>query len=101
MFGLENRDLVEINLILSKYPEIENVLIYGSRAKGNYKIGSDVDIAIKGRQINNTVVNEIEMNLNEETFIPYFFDVVHYESLTNDELIKHIDKFGKELPIIQ
>jgi predicted nucleotidyltransferase len=94
MFGLQDRDFAEMQRIFDKYPEIEEIIIFGSRAMGNYKKGSDVDLAVKGKNLSGAVIREIEFELNEETQIPYFFDVLQYEALTNEKLRKHIDEFG-------
>jgi predicted nucleotidyltransferase len=50
-FGLTHSDLHAIKQVLAKYPQIEQAIIFGSRAKGNYKPGSDVDIALKGAHL--------------------------------------------------
>ena len=56
MYGLLERDLKYILEAVRKYPEIEKVIIFGSRAMGNYKPGSDIDIALKGQNVNRTTV---------------------------------------------
>ncbi|MDE3055098.1 MAG: nucleotidyltransferase domain-containing protein [Verrucomicrobiota bacterium] len=94
MFGLLDSDLQIIKDTLSHYPEVEIAVIYGSRAMGNYKPGSDVDIALKGA-ITFDTVTKISWTLNEELPLPYRFDVVAYGALTNDALISHIDYHGK------
>jgi predicted nucleotidyltransferase len=96
-FGLKVEDIKQISDIISSVPEVHQAIIFGSRAMGNYKIGSDVDIAIKGEKITHEIVTEIKYRLNEETTMPYFFDVVDYDKLQNEELITHIDQFGKVL----
>jgi len=97
MFGLSDNDLTEIRLTLQKFPEVEEALIYGSRAKGNNCRGSDVDLALKGKNLDYSIINEIRYILNEETRMPYFFDVLDYNSLTNRELANHINRVGKPL----
>lgn len=77
MFGLLDRDLAWIKRALANYPEIEGALVFGSRAMGNYKKGSDVDLAIKGKRVSRGTVNRLSDDLNEEYPLPYFFDVVH------------------------
>ncbi len=57
--GLWQRDIEEIVQANRRFPEIEEVLLFGSRAKGNYKLGSDVDIAIKGRKIKHSCVADL------------------------------------------
>ena len=74
--------------------EISEVLLFGSRAKGNYKIGSDVDLAIKGDRVTPTTVLELSDCLNEEKPLPYFFDVIQYETIDELRLVEHIDRVG-------
>ncbi len=95
MYGLLERDLQWIEKAIAKYPEIEEAVIFGSRAMGNYKRGSDVDLAVKGARIDRRIINRLSDDLNEEYPLPYFFDVVHYESISNEELKRHIDTVGK------
>lgn len=95
MSGLLERDLKYILKAASHYSEIEEIIIFGSRAMGNYKKGSDVDIALKGQNVNRTTVSRLSDDLNEEYPLPYFFDLVNYHEISNEELIKHIDNVGK------
>ncbi len=81
---------------LAKRPEIEHASIFGSRAMGNFKHGSDVDLVIYGPSITESIRSRLSAELNEELPLPYYFDVVHYESIRNTELKKHIDSEGKE-----
>ncbi|HBG00524.1 MAG TPA: DNA polymerase III subunit beta [Firmicutes bacterium] len=101
MYGLLDRDLYWIRKAVSNYPEITELLVFGSRAMGNYKKGSDVDLAIKGYQIDRRTVNRLSDDLNEEYPLPYFFDVVHYESISNEELKRHIDTMAKVVQLTE
>jgi predicted nucleotidyltransferase len=92
--GLTETDLQEIISILKSFPEIQQALIFGSRAKGNYKNGSDVDLALKGPELTFSTVARIRYLLNEETRMPYTFDVVQFETITSLELIGHINRVG-------
>ena len=96
-FGLTKKDIKYIREIFFTFPEVWQAIIFGSRAMGNYKNGSDVDIALKGENISHETITKIKYILNEELALPYFFDVVHYETLKNENLIKHVDNFGKIL----
>ncbi len=96
-FGLLDSDIETILGAVSQFPEIRQVVIFGSRAKGNYLKGSDIDLAIKGEKISHTIVNRLSVLLNEELPLPYFFDVVHYEVISNNDLKEHIDRVGKSL----
>ncbi len=94
-FGLQMQDLHEIIAVLKTFTAVEEAVIFGSRAKGNYKKGSDVDIAVKGKDLTHAVVATLSYRLNEESFLPYFFDVLQYEDLTEEVLVSHIDRVGK------
>ena len=80
---------------LSKFSEIEKGIIFGSRAMGNYKKGSDIDLALIGENITNNILFKVDDYLNEVYPIPYFFDVIHYENISNTKLKNHIDEYGK------
>ena len=83
--------------IFSTYPEIEKVMVFGSRVLGNAKPGSDVDCAISGDNVTSQLVSRIQSYLEEETLLPYFFDCVWFESIQNKKLCKHINTYGKVL----
>ena len=92
--GLLNRDLKQIIASIKDFPEIDAVVLFGSRAKGTHKIASDVDLAIKGRSITYETVVRLADRLNEEKPLPYYFDVLHYESISEPSLLEHIDRVG-------
>ena len=94
-FGLLDSDFEFLSNLFQKYSSINEVIIFGSRAKGNYKNGSDVDLAIKSITIENQEINEIDDELNENSNLPYKFDIVHYEKIQTPELKEHIDHVGK------
>lgn len=94
MFGLREDDRNVIINAIDSFDEIDRAVIFGSRAIGNYKKGSDLDIAISGENVTGRIVAELNEWLNEETPLPYFFDVLHYENLKNDNLKEHIDVEG-------
>ncbi len=75
-------------------PEVEQLVLFGSRTKGTYKSGSDVDLAIKGAAVTYDTVRNLADLLNEQKPHPYFFDVIDYQSIQEPELIKHINKVG-------
>jgi predicted nucleotidyltransferase len=92
-YGLKDEDLTVIKTVLTPYNSIEKAVIFGSRATGNYKQGSDVDIAIYAKDKN--IVSEISFALNEATLLPYHFDIIDYYSLTHQNLINQINETGK------
>lgn len=96
-FGLLEADVAAIISVLSNYAKVEKAYIFGSRAKGNFKIGSDVDLALKGEKLDFETVSQISYLLNEETNMPYKFDVLNYHSIKELELLVHIDRIGIEV----
>jgi len=94
VFGLKESDLQRIIDVLRKYPEVKEARIYGSRAIGNYKPGSDIDISLMGNVSWETTC-QISAELNEHLPLPYEFDITAYVSITYPPLKEHIDQYGK------
>lgn len=94
-FGISEKSMDMIVKVLTHRKEVEKASVFGSRSMGNYKNGSDIDIVIYGVHITDKTINEISIELNEKLPLPYYVDVVHYQSLKHDGLKDHIDKFGK------
>lgn len=97
MYGLKERDIKYLREAFDMFPEIDKFIIFGSRAMGNYKQGSDIDLAIVGKNISNTTLLRLTDILNNEKPIPFFFDIINYSEISNEELKHHIDEFGKEM----
>ena len=95
MFGLDVDTLRNIRQCLVQFPAIEKVLLYGSRAKGNYKSGSDIDITLLGRGLTlNNAVYPLERKL-DNLYLPYTFDISVFSQLDNLDFIDHILRVGK------
>lgn len=94
MLGLEKDDLQYIITNIEKFEEIKKAKVFGSRAKGNYKVGSDIDIAIYGEKITFTIVSKLHSILEDQGPLPYLIDIVNYEELLNERLKEHIDRVG-------
>ena len=92
--GLKERDIENINKASRTFPEIERHHP-GFHAGQIHKNASDVDLAIKGKSITDKTTKRLSSKLNEELPLPYFIDIVHYESIRNKALIEHIDRVGE------
>lgn len=92
-FGLSKTTILILTEYFSKIPEIKMVKIYGSRAIGNYRKGSDIDFALYG-DISKNLIKKISFEIDELN-IPYMFDITDYASIQNEKLKEHIDKYGK------
>jgi predicted nucleotidyltransferase len=93
MYGLENHIISAIQRVLRKYPAVEKAVIYGSRAKGNYRPGSDIDITLYGQALDLTTLQLIENEL-DDLLLPYKIDLSLHKQISNPELRAHIDRVG-------
>jgi len=89
LFGLKRSTLNKLCSVFHRHDAIESVLLYGSRAKGNYKVGSDIDLTIKGPLLPFFELMQIEDQI-DDLYLPYMIDLSQYEKLTNSDLIEHI-----------
>ena len=94
--GLTEDEILSIQQVFSNYPAIENALLYGSRAVGNFHPASDIDITLMGNDIDLTLLNQIEFDL-DDLMLPYKFDISIYHKISNQNLINHIDAVGKQV----
>ncbi len=92
-FGLSQKSLSEVIGVIRNYMEIDEAKLFGSRAMGNFKNGSDIDIAILGDAISLSLILKLKNDF-EESSLPYFVDIVNYNSISNPELKRHIDQNG-------
>lgn len=92
-YGLKDDILESIINVFTKHLKVEEVLLYGSRAKGNYKNGSDIDLTLIGKDIDILELNKILLEL-DELYLPYGFDISIFENIENKELIDHINRVG-------
>ncbi len=95
MFGIYPKSYEAILAIIEDCHSIDEVIIYGSRAKGNYREGSDIDISLKGN-ISKEDLSKL-WNKLDDSFIPYKFDISIYSQLKSESLINHINRVGKTL----
>ena len=93
MYGLEENIISYIQHVFASYPEVDEVILYGSRAKGNYKPGSDIDLTLKGNNINFSILSKISWQL-DDLLLPYTFDLSIFRQIDNTGLIEHINKAG-------
>lgn len=77
-----------------QFHKVEEVLIFGSRAKGNYKKSSDIDLALIGKEVDDTLSNHIHGILEDEIPLPYKFDIVNYAAISNPDFTDHIKRVG-------
>lgn len=93
-FGLRQEDMDYLIEAIEGFAEIRKAAVFGSRAKGTYKPVSDVDIAVWGDKISFSTIARLHEALEEESPMPYFFDIVDYGQISNEKLKEHIDRVG-------
>lgn len=96
-FGLRDTDLTYLRNAFRRFPEIERVVGFGSRAKGTQRPGSDVDLAVSGTGVTLATLLRLGSVLNEESPMPFRFDLVHLEALENEVLRREIERTGRVL----
>lgn len=95
-FGIKAKYWEQILKLLSVYSEITDVLLFGSRAKGTYKPGSDIDLCLKGSGIDEQQLLKLRTALDDLN-LPWQIDLIHYEAISNEALIEHINRVGISL----
>ena len=96
--GVVRRDWERITAVLIGEPSLERVLLFGSRAKGTYERGSDIDLACYGSSLDITKMNRLRARIDE---LPtaYTVDLIRFESIENPDLSTHIERVG--IPILE
>lgn len=93
-FGLQPNDVIKIKSVFRKYVNIDKVLIYGSRVKGTYKDGSDIDLCLVGIDISLRQITDMLVEI-DDLLLPYNVDLCDFNKLKNQELIEHIERVGE------
>ena len=90
-YGLTPEQLALLQAVFAHYAEIEQVKLYGSRAKGNFQAYNDIDLAAFGEKLNRFIIGRVLLEL-EESDLPYLVDLHNYHELQNLALIEHINR---------
>jgi predicted nucleotidyltransferase len=91
--GLPIETVNLISGVLASYPAIEKATLYGSRAKGNFKPGSDIDLTLHGPALTSRLLAEIAEAL-DDLLLPYTIDLSIFDTLEHAELKEHIERVG-------
>ncbi len=92
-YGLKQYTIESIQGIFARYPQVETVILYGSRAKGNHRPNSDIDLTLKGQGIDLSTQFRIETDL-DDLLLPYKIDLSIFHRIENQELRDHIHRVG-------
>ena len=92
-YGLTDEDIQAITGVFDQYPAIEQAILYGSRAKGNYRPNSDIDLSLKGESLTLSTLFQIENDL-DDLLLPYKIDLSIFHKIDNPDLVEHIERVG-------
>jgi len=95
-FGLKPSTLQKLCSVLQSYPKVQSAVIYGSRAKGTHKLGSDIDLTLKGNKLSISDLSAIEASL-DDLLLPYNIDLSIFDQIENPALLDHIQRVGIEI----
>ena len=93
-YGLSDTVIQELQDVFRRYANIEKVLIFGSRSKGNYRAGSDIDLAVIGKDIDYSLLLDIQCDI-EDLGILYSIDLLDYQKKKGTPIGEHIDRVGQ------
>ncbi|MBW2369888.1 MAG: nucleotidyltransferase domain-containing protein [Deltaproteobacteria bacterium] len=93
-FGLKEETIEKVNRVFNRYDAIDTVILYGSRAKGSHKPGSDIDLTLIGKKLNLKLLNKISLDL-DDLLLPYTIDLSIYHNINDADLIEHIERVKK------
>ncbi len=92
--GLSPAVIDRIRTALGACPAVERALLYGSRAKGIYRNGSGIDLALEGGHLDDTQLSALENQL-DDLLLPYHIDLSRHEGIQNEALLEHIRRVGR------
>jgi predicted nucleotidyltransferase len=92
-YGLPETTVEKIHAVLARFPEIEKAILYGSRAKGNFKTGSDIDLTLCGEALTPDLRATIASEL-DDLLLPYTIDLSIFNEIDHPELREHIERVG-------
>jgi len=93
-FGLSDKTINTLQQVFTNYAEIEHVILYGSRAKGTYHTGSDIDITLIAPTMSFERLLNLELAI-DDLLLPYKMDISLFHKLKDPSLLEHISRVGK------
>ncbi|NUQ37956.1 MAG: nucleotidyltransferase domain-containing protein [Caldilineales bacterium] len=93
-YGLSEAAIARIHAVLARHPQVEQAVLYGSRAKGNYKTGSDIDLCLYGGPELTLSVLFRMMNELDDLLLPYSIDLSIFRNVSDPDVIAHIERVG-------
>lgn len=92
-WGLPIHAAKRMQAVFAGHPNVESAILFGSRAKGNYKRGSDIDLALSG-PLDFSEIARISWEL-DDLLLPWEIDLLKFDDIANQDLCEHIDRVGQ------
>jgi len=92
-YGLSEQTIDKICGVFACHPTIDQAVLYGSRAKGNFKSGSDIDLSLFGVGLTVKELGNIDVEL-DDLLLPYRIDLLIFDTLNHAKLREHIERVG-------
>jgi predicted nucleotidyltransferase len=93
LYGLKTSVIERMNAVFASFPEVAQVMLYGSRAKGDFRPGSDIDLCLLGDGLTMPMLLKIDTEL-DDLLLPYKIDLAIRGHIDNPALLAHIDRVG-------
>ena len=93
--GLLPSELQSLRSVFARHPEIQEVVLFGSRAMGNHRPESDIDLAVRGLEDERAV--EALADELDELPLPFLFDVKSLDGIRNPALLEHVRRVGRSI----
>lgn len=93
-FGLKETAIAKIQSVLAHYPQVGKAILYGPRARGNYKTGSDIDLTLIGSQELTLDVLYRMMDATDELLLPYDLDLSICRHIDDPDMLAPIRRVG-------
>src|SRR5882724_10178995 len=91
--GLSKATVENINRVFARFPQVDKAMLYGSRAKGTARPGSDIDLVLFGNEVDQKTVDQIADAL-DDLLLPYRFDLSIFSKISQAGLTDHIKRIG-------
>ena len=91
--GLTKETVDKMVSVFIQFPQIEKAVLYGSRAKGNFKMGSDIDLTLYGENLSQHLLGDIADTL-DDLLLPYTVDLSIFDYINHHALCDHIERVG-------
>jgi predicted nucleotidyltransferase len=94
--GLSDEVQARLRSVFARFPDVEKAILYGSRAKGSHKPGSDIDLTLHGQGLDGLLLGQIEREL-DDLLLPCRIDLSAFSHISHAGLLDHIARVGQVL----